>query len=71
MTRILFLSNGHGEDLIAATIIRELQKTMTAEIIAMPIVGEGKVFNSLPVSVIGPRRPMPSGGDSAWGTSVF
>lgn len=57
--KILFLSNGHGEDVIAARIIKELSGE---SISILPIVGSGDVFDGLPVEILGPRKKMPSGG---------
>jgi len=60
MKKILFISNGHGEDAIAATIIRDLPKDLSTT--AMPLVGEGKAYDELGIEIIGPRKKMPSGG---------
>lgn len=57
--KILFLSNGHGEDVIAARIINELKGE---EISVLPIVGKGSAFEGHNVNIIGDRRAMPSGG---------
>ncbi len=59
--KILFITNGHGEDTIAARIIKELAGE---DISVMPIVGDGKTFESLPfkVNILGPRKKLPSGG---------
>lgn len=61
--RILFISNGHGEDNHSGHIIqtlRELQPTL--EIAAMPIVGEGNAYRRLNVPLIVPTQTLPSGG---------
>jgi len=61
--RLLFLRNGHGEDSIAATLIRELKKTCPNLIIlALPLVGEGKALEGLEINILGSRRALPSGG---------
>lgn len=57
--KILFITNGHGEDTIAARIMRELPGE---DISAFPVVGSGDAFSGIPVKVLGPRRKMPSGG---------
>jgi len=63
MKRILFLTNGHGEDLIAASIIKLLQvKNPDIKISVFPMVGIGRTFEPLRVEILGPRKPMPSGG---------
>lgn len=60
---ILFLSNGFGEDTIAASIVEEIQRIDGApRVLAMPLVGEGQAYQRLGVDIVGPRRLMPSGG---------
>lgn len=56
---ILFISNGHGEDLIASRIAQDL---MDLSVAAFPLVGHGGAFEALGIPVIGPRQAMPSGG---------
>ena len=61
--RLLVLSNGHGEDVIAVRILQELQQQTNApEIFALPLVGEGRAYQKLDIPVIGSVRSMPSGG---------
>lgn len=61
--RILFLSNGLGEDAIAAGIIQALAKSAPfLEILALPLVGEGAAYRPLGVQVLGGRPMLPSGG---------
>jgi uncharacterized protein (TIGR03492 family) len=61
--QLLVLSNGHGEDIIAARILQALQSTPhPPEIFALPIVGEGRKYQELNIPVIGSVRIMPSGG---------
>ncbi len=57
--RVLFISNGAGEDSIASQIIADLPESLPRE--AMPLVGEGSAYNGL-APVVGPRQAMPSGG---------
>lgn len=58
---VAFISNGHGEDAIAATIIRHIPDHFG--VMALPLVGDGGSFRNLPrVDVLGPTRVMPSGG---------
>ncbi|MEC9489274.1 MAG: lipid-A-disaccharide synthase-related protein, partial [Halanaerobium sp.] len=60
---LLVVSNGHGEDIIAATVIRQVlaqDPDIWAE--AIPLVGEGSVYNGLPVKVLAKSKDMPSGG---------
>lgn len=63
---VLFISNGHGEDSIAATVVDELQKSNNLNIIALPLVGKGEAYSRLGVPVTGPYKPMPSGGISGF-----
>ncbi len=61
--RILFVSNGHGEDNHSAHIIKTLRKIAPdLEIAAMPIVGDGSAYRKLNVPIIGPTQTLPSGG---------
>ncbi|MFM5982145.1 MAG: lipid-A-disaccharide synthase-related protein [Sphaerospermopsis kisseleviana] len=61
--QLLVLSNGHGEDIIAARIIKELQQLSSPpDIFALPIVGEGRAYQNLNVPCIGEVKTMPSGG---------
>lgn len=61
--RILFISNGHGEDNHSSYIIETLRElSPSLEIAAMPIVGEGRAYRRLNLPIIGPTKVMPSGG---------
>jgi uncharacterized protein (TIGR03492 family) len=61
--RILFISNGHGEDNHTSHVIQTLRElSPSIEMAAMPIVGEGKAYRSLDIPIIGPTQTMPSGG---------
>jgi hypothetical protein len=62
MKKILYITNGHGEDLVAAELIKRLGKKFDAT--ALPLVGEGKTFDPLGVRIIGPKNKLPSGGFS-------
>lgn len=60
---ILFLSNGHGEDLNASLIIQALSDRDPAlKVTALPLVGSGKAYRKLTVPIIGPTQTLPSGG---------
>ncbi|ABB56708.1 lipid-A-disaccharide synthase-related protein [Synechococcus elongatus] len=63
MPDLLFLSNGHGEDLNASLIVKAIQ-TVNPQlaIAAQPIVGAGHAYRKLGVPIIGPTESMPSGG---------
>ncbi|HEY9764150.1 MAG TPA: lipid-A-disaccharide synthase-related protein [Trichocoleus sp.] len=61
--RILFLSNGHGEDLNATLVLKALQQIAPdIEVAALPIVGDGNAYRRLGVPIVGPTRRLPSGG---------
>jgi uncharacterized protein (TIGR03492 family) len=61
--KLLVLSNGHGEDLIAIRIIeRLLQDIPELEITALPIVGQGYAYRQLNIPLAGRVQQMPSGG---------
>ncbi len=61
--KVLFLSNGHGEDLNAVQIIKALRRHQPQlEIGAMPIVGQGNAYRNLGIKIIGPTEILPSGG---------
>ncbi len=61
--RLLCLSNGHGEDIIAVRILQALQQqAQPPELAALPIVGEGYAYTKLAIPLIGTVKVMPSGG---------
>jgi uncharacterized protein (TIGR03492 family) len=61
--KVLFLSNGHGEDLNAVQIVKALHdRQPQLEIGAMPIVGQGNAYRNLGIKIIGPTEILPSGG---------
>ncbi|MBE9195924.1 hypothetical protein IQ219_11550 [Synechocystis sp. LEGE 06083] len=61
--KILFISNGHGEDLNAGLIIDALQRRSPEfDLFALPLVGEGKAYQQRGISIIAPTQPLPSGG---------
>ena len=62
--KLLCLSNGHGEDIVAVRILRSLQQQPSApEIAALPLVGLGQAYTKLDgVPIVGPVQTMPSGG---------
>ena len=68
-SKLLVLSNGHGEDLIALRIIESLHNICPdLEIDVFPLVGEGKCFldssSASWLNLVGPRLTLPSGGFS-------
>ena len=61
--KLLILSNGHGEDAIAARIAEQLQLTPNPpELAILPLVGEGHAYRGLNIPLIGRVKKMPSGG---------
>lgn len=61
--KLLCLSNGHGEDLIALRILDQLQHQVPSlELAALPLVGEGRAYTQHDIAVIGPVKRLPSGG---------
>ncbi len=61
--RLLCLSNGHGEDIIALRILQALQQHPDCpKIEVLPIVGEGHVYQNAGFPLIGSVKVMPSGG---------
>lgn len=61
--KLLCLSNGHGEDVIAVRIAEELrQQDSQVEVKALPIVGEGSAYDRSRIPIIAPVKKMPSGG---------
>ena len=61
--RVLFISNGHGEDNHSAHIIQSLRELAPeVDIAALAIVGEGSAYRRLGVPLIGPTQVLPSGG---------
>jgi uncharacterized protein (TIGR03492 family) len=60
---ILFLSNGHGEDLNASLVVESLQKQYPdLSLAAMPLVGLGNAYKRLGLALLGPTQNLPSGG---------
>ena len=65
MTRVLFVSNGHGEAAIAERIARDLHASLPAvHVDHLSLVGDSR---SAEMHEVGPRSSMPSGGLIAMG----
>ncbi|MGL4650190.1 MAG: lipid-A-disaccharide synthase-related protein, partial [Caldilineaceae bacterium] len=67
--RLLVLSNGHGEDLIALRLIEALRRQAPGlEVAVLPLVGVGQAYAGAEAAGelrrVGPRQPLPSGGFS-------
>jgi uncharacterized protein (TIGR03492 family) len=61
--RLLCISNGHGEDVIAIAILQALQ-SLAPELIltALPIVGTGELYHQQAIPLVGATKALPSGG---------
>jgi uncharacterized protein (TIGR03492 family) len=57
--RYLVISNGHGEDAIAAALVRRLSETALVE--AYPMIGSGKAYGGV-CQIVGPRATLASEG---------
>lgn len=61
--RILFISNGHGEDDNSSHVIQTLRSLRPSlQVSALPIVGEGHAYQKINVPIVGPTYTLPSGG---------
>jgi uncharacterized protein (TIGR03492 family) len=61
--KLLVISNGHGEDLIAIKIINQLrQLNPQISVSCLPMVGEGFAYVKENITFIAPVKKMPSGG---------
>jgi uncharacterized protein (TIGR03492 family) len=61
--KVVFISNGHGEDLNACEVLKAMQqKYPHLEAIALPLVGEGNAYRRAGVEIITPTKALPSGG---------
>lgn len=60
---VLFISNGHGEDLIASTILDPfLERVQKSEVKALPLVGTGKAYQRHSIEIFKEGYDLPSGG---------
>ena len=60
--RVLLISNGHGEDLLGATLAERLLGISCLELAAFPLVGKGRAYTALGIPLVMPGREFPSGG---------
>ncbi|BAU65113.1 hypothetical protein STA3757_24920 [Stanieria sp. NIES-3757] len=61
--KLLVVSNGHGEDVIAVRIIEKLKVNLPdLDIAALPIVGKGNAYLQNNIPIVGEVKQMPSGG---------
>lgn len=59
---LLVISNGHGEDECAVSILKEIRKLRNVETEAMPIVGVGRKYSAAGIRIASPTQALPSGG---------
>eukprot|EP00894_Picocystis_sp_ML_P004101 jgi/Pico_ML_1/54618/g510.t1 len=74
--RLLAVSNGHGEDAVAAAVLQALKKHAqerngALETKALPVVGKGGAYVRAGVALRGPLEPMPSGGFLKWDPKLW
>ena len=67
VNKLLIISNGHGEDSIAAEIVRRLPKSI--EVNAYPTLGAGRAYEGV-CPIVGPRRELPSEGHRLRGSLI-
>ncbi len=60
--RLLFLSNGHGEDSLAVKVLDRLRGDPGLEIAAWPMVGEGAAYRVRGVAIVGAPNRLPGCG---------
>ena len=61
VSRVLLISNGHGEDLSGARLGRALRQRGVS-VAALPLVGNGGAYRSAGLPVLGPTRDFSTGG---------
>lgn len=61
--KLLAVSNGHGEDMIAVRILEQLQQLPNPpQLAALPLVGEGHAYRQRDLPIVSTVQQMPSGG---------
>jgi len=59
---VLIISNGHGEDALAAVLAKRLKDYLDQEILALPLVGLGLAYDQAGIDKIHSQPLLPSGG---------
>jgi uncharacterized protein (TIGR03492 family) len=62
--RLLALSNGQAEDELGARLAPRVAAALGASLAALPLVGEGGAYEAVGAEVLGPRRRLPSEGQT-------
>jgi len=57
---ICIVSNGHGEDILASELAKQL--ALEHEVVALPLVGEGTAYDRAGIKKIHSQPLLPSGG---------
>lgn len=61
--KLLYISNGHGEDAIAVQVLQALRDLPDCpELFALPLVGEGNAYRRAQIPIVGEVKALPSGG---------
>ncbi len=72
MPGIDIVSNGHGEDVIGASLARDLRALAPAVTVrAFPLVDEGGAYRAHAIPTLGPCRALPSGGLTVHSAASF
>lgn len=59
---VLIVSNGHGEDALAAVLAKKLRDYLEHEILALPLVGLGLAYDQAGIKKVHSQPLLPSGG---------
>lgn len=69
---LLFISNGHGEDVIASCVMESLLQHVNREQVrVLPLVGKGGAYGQLGVKILGEGVDLPSGGFARQSLQAF
>ena len=71
LKKILFISNGYGEDTIAGKVIDRLQLAGGVEIYGWPMVGAGAPYTARKIPVVGAQNLLPSCGFGTMSLKLF
>lgn len=71
LKKILFISNGHGEDTIAGKVIDCLKPAGDFQIFGWPMVGAGATYSARNIPVVGEKHLLPSCGFGTTSLKLF